>query len=262
MLTALDIKGNDVFIEDAVVGQDYYCPCCGGIVKCRARNSDKVREHFYHTDKTNCDGGESSLHKYWKYHLFNVGDVIDLPLVGKIKCLNRWIEYPTKDNKYKPDLIIKTDNPKHRFIVFEILNTNRKDIKTYKTIWSEYKYPVFEVDIKPLNQDKSNIIKCLRLLYHPEKQAFVAKTKFEIRDLYDVLEKESGCLDYYDEYMLLKKSIGKVYRILKTELNIPIRVNLSFILRDLDSKFWDNYNVWRNFVLPLKKIVQQISIYQ
>lgn len=259
MLTALDDSGNDVFIEDAVVGQNYYCPCCGGIVRCRAKNSGKVREHFYHIDKTNCDGGEALLHKYWKHHLFDIGETINLPLIGEIKCVNKWIEYPTKDGKYRPDLIIKTNNPKYRFVVFEILNTNSKNVEKYNGIWKQYKYPVYEIDVKYLKVDKSNFDDCLKLLYIEEKQEFVRKSKQNIKELYRVLE-TYGCKVEWEDLMLLKTCLGKIYRIFKSNLNKPIRTNLHLIITKLNST-WVDRDVFINFTLPLIKITKQLLVY-
>lgn len=260
MLTALDEFGNDVFIEDAIQGKDYFCPCCGEIVHCRAIESEKVREHFYHLDKTNCDGGESALHKYWKHHLVNIGEIIELPKIGRVKCLNRWIEYATKDGKYRPDLIIKTSSSKYRFVVLEILNSNRKDIETYNKIWDMYKYPVYEIDVKRLSRDRNNLTDCLKLLYSPEKQKFVIDTKQKIKALYKVLEDDGHRLDY-EQLEILSRSLGKVYKIFKNDLNKPIRTNLNIIERDLESTFVDKY-IFINFTLPLKRIVNQLQLYK
>ena len=260
MLSALDEFGNDVFIEDAIQGKDYFCPSCGEVVHCRAMESDKVREHFYHLDKTNCDGGESSLHKYWKYHLINIGEIIELPKISRVKCLDRWIEYATKDGKYRPDLIIKTSSSKYRFVVLEILNTNRKDVDAYNEIWDTYRYPVYEIDVKRLNRDKSNITSCLKLLYSPEKQKFVMETKQQIKELYKVLDENEHKLGYEQREILLK-SLGKVYRIFKNNLNKPIRTNLNIIERDLESTFVHR-DIFMNFTLPLKRIVNQLEVYK
>ena len=260
MLTALDEFGNDVFIEDAIQGKDYFCPSCGEIVHCRAIESDKVRAHFYHLNKSNCDGGESSLHKYWKYHLINVNEIIELPKIGRVKCLDRWIEYSTKDGKYRPDLIIKTSSSKYRFIVLEILNTNRKDMGTYNEIWDTYKYPVYEINVKRLNRDKSNITSCLKILYSPEKREFVLNTRQQIRKLYKVLEEDGHKLNY-EQLEILSKSLGKVYRIFKNDLNKPIRTNLGIIERDLERTFVHR-DIFMNFTIPLKRIVSQLKVYQ
>lgn len=260
MLSALDDFGNYIFIEDAIQGKDYYCPCCGGIVRCRAMESEKVREHFYHLDKTNCDGGEGSLHKYWKFHLVNIGEIIELPKIGRVKCLDRWIEYATKDGKYRPDLIIKTSSSKYRFVVLEILNTNRKDIENYNDIWDIYKYPVYEVDVKRLNRDRNNLTSCIKLLYSPEKQKFVVETKQKIKELYKILEENEELLTD-NQLIILSRSLGKVYRIFKNDLNKPIRTDLNIIGRDLESTFVHR-DIFMNFTLPLKRIVNQLEVYK
>ena len=259
MWIALDKNGNDVFIEDAIPGQDYYCPKCDGIVHSRAKDSNKITEHFYHLDNENCDGGESALHKYWKYHLVAIGDEIELPYIGKIQCQNRWIEYSTNDGKYRPDLIIKSNHPKYKFIVFEILNTNKKSIEEYRYIWKKYNYPVYEVDVKRLKNDKDNFCSCVKILYSQEKLRFEMKSKRVIRTLYNILEKDGRKLDF-DQYENLSSSLRKVYKIFKKGLDKPNKTNLNIIERDLTYTFVDK-NIYFNFSLPLKRIVSELRFY-
>lgn len=261
MWVALDENNKDIFIEDAIPGKDYKCPCCNGIVHCRAKDSEKVTEHFYHLDKTNCDGGEGALHIYWKIHLINIGESINLPKIGNIICENKWVEYSTKDGRYRPDLIIKTNHPKYKFIIIEIYNTNRKIVEQYKDIWDNYKYPVYEVDVKNLSKDKTNILSCIRILYLPEKRNFEIDGRKKLIPLYKVLKNaDKNCLLTCEQFDILHKSISKVYKIFKNGLDKPTRINLDIIERDLNRTFVDR-EVFINFVLPLKKIVEELKNY-
>lgn len=262
MLAATDDLGNDVFIEDAIPGKDYHCPCCKGIVRCRAKESNKVREHFYHLDCTNCDGGESALHKYWKHHLINIGETINLPLVGELTCLDKWIEYSSKDNKYRPDIIIKTNNSKYRFIIFEILNTNKKDKERYNKIWENYNYPVYEIDVRYLHRDKYNFSSCLRLLYHPEKKNFEVNTKQLIKQLQDILKDGIyGGHISYEAFCTFVEGINKIESILKPGLNKPIRIDLDLLDMKL-KRIRVNKYYYKKLTLPLTDIVNQLKLYK
>lgn len=261
MWMALDENDEDIFIEDAIPGKDYKCPCCNGIVHCRAKDSDIVTEHFYHLNKENCDGGESALHKYWKSHLISVGDVVEFPKIGKVLCKNKWLEFATKDGKYRPDIIISTNHPKYKFIIIEIYNTNRKIIGQYRDIWDKYKYPVYEIDVKKLWKDKTNMLSCVRVLYLPEQRNFEIDGRKKLIPLYKVLKNaDNKYLLTCDQFDILNKSLSKVYKIFKNGLDKPIRVNLDIIERDLDRTFVDR-EVFINFIIPLKKIVGELKNY-
>lgn len=261
MWVALDENDRDVFIEDAIPGRDYKCPCCSGIVHCRAKNSEKVTEHFYHLDKTNCDGGEGALHRYWKNHFINIGETINFPKIGKVLCRNRWIEFLTKDGKYRPDITISTNHPKYKYIVIEIRNTNRKVIEQYIDIWDKYKYPVYEIDVRNLRKDRTNVLDCIHTLYLPEKIDFELEGRRKIIPLYKILKNaDNKCLLTYDQFDILNKSLSKVYKIFKNGLDKPIRINLDIIERDLDRTFVDR-EVFVNFTLPLKKIIKELKNY-
>lgn len=100
MWVALDNTGQQVFIENAELGQDYICPECGGIVRARAKDSDYMTEHFYHLNKSNCNG-ESLLHIYWKNNLVKIGETIILPVVGKVTCIDKRVEFAFKTSEGK-----------------------------------------------------------------------------------------------------------------------------------------------------------------
>lgn len=216
MWVALDNVGQQIFIEGAKIGQDYICPECGGIVRARAKDSDYMTEHFYHLNKSNCSG-ESLLHIYWKNNLIKIGETITLPIVGTVTCIDKRVEFAfnTNEGKYQPDLIIKTDNEKYKFIIIEIHNTNPKIIEDYQNKWDELKYTVFEIDVKGLDKDKSNLNKRLKLLYSPQKEIFIRNSKVFLDDLLDKVNEGMKKNDeYYYEFTIeglpehYKKMIG------------------------------------------------------
>lgn len=69
MFIAKDKEGNKIAIEEAVRGGEYFCPICGGAVIVKAKNSEAVREHFAHKNKTECDSWNydmSDWHRAWQ----------------------------------------------------------------------------------------------------------------------------------------------------------------------------------------------------
>ena len=293
MWVALDNTGQQIFIEDAKVGQDYICPECGGIVRARAKDSDYITEHFYHLNKSNCSG-ESLLHIYWKNNLVKIGETINLPTIGEITCIDKRVEFAfnTSEGKYQPDLVIKTNNDKYKFIILEIHNTNPKIVSEYYRKWEELKYTIFEIDVKGLNKDKSNLNDKLKLLYSFHKEIFIKKTKRIIRDLYDLLKsnpiiKETtekfipedmqelidlGILDEediktyfheiqrkYDEYGI-RFVLSKFYKLFKNNLNACSNNKLNEINEVLKTNQWDK-NTYDDFIIPLLDIHKQLQIY-
>jgi predicted RNA-binding Zn-ribbon protein involved in translation (DUF1610 family) len=166
---AKDKNSKWITIQDAIIGVDYFCPECGNVIRARAKSSNIVTEHFYHLNKGNCSC-EDAIHKYWKENLINIGETIMLPEAGEVTCIDKRVEFTFNTNHeiYRPDLIIKTNNPKYQFIVFEIYNTNAKKVSEYIDRWSDLKYMVLEVDVNGL--DKNNINKNIKLLYSQDIQ--------------------------------------------------------------------------------------------
>jgi|GEM_PF-5821170 len=286
---ALDKNKNYIFIENAIQGEDYYCPSCGGIVRARAINSNLVTEHFYHINRCNCNGGESSLHLYWKNNLINIGEEIYLPTIGNITCIDKRIEFTfnTKDGIYRPDLIIKTDNPNNRFIIFEIYNTNKKNISEYEDIWNELKYPVFEIDVKNLRKNKDNLNEELTLLYDRNKEYFIKNSKMIIGQLYNKLTERIENknieiprdiqkmidLGFVSEIEIINKIKSYPYKrkypfdegilnqysyIFENNLNVKMSIdNLKMML----TKQWWSKNTYKDIVIPLLNIHNELEIY-
>lgn len=257
MWVALDGIGQQVFIEDSKLGQDYICPICGGIVRARAKDSECVTEHFYHLDKSECDG-ESLLHIYWKNNLVNIGDIITLPVIGEVACIDKRIEFVfnTKEGIYKPDLIIKTNNEQYKFIIFEIHNTNKKVVEEYYNKWTELKYTVFEVDVKKLNKDKSNLYSQIKILYDFSREKFIQDSKRKISSLYNLLKVRKY---YYDKYDV-EEILSKFYRIFKNNLNRCTKNKVKKLDVALNQKFWDR-DIYKDLVSPLLKINEKLNLY-
>ena len=257
MWIALDKDKNDILIDDAIPCVDYYCYSCGKIVRSRAKSSDLVTEHFYHLEKCECNG-ESTIHKYWKENLINIGETIILPEVGEINCIDKRVEFRfnTKHGIYIPDLIIKTNNPKYQFIIFEIYNTNAKKIDEYSDMWKELKYNVFEIDVSNLKRDKSNFDKNAKIIYSQKRYMFVIESKSSIRKLYNLIENGSYCTDYFE----IKPILNKFYRIFKNNLTKPVRTNLRLLEKELTITWWQGIT-YVQFVIPLTKILNDLKKY-
>lgn len=159
---ALNEDNKIITIDKAVNGIDYYCAECKSIVHSRALNSECVSPHFYHLNKGNCSCNEAIL-RYWKDNLINIGDTIFLPIIGNITCVDKRIDF--NFDKYKVDLIIKTDNSKHKFIIFELKIIDSNYIDVHYDIWKKLKYDVFNVDIKKLIHNEVIIEDSINIIY-------------------------------------------------------------------------------------------------
>lgn len=159
---ALNKDNKLVTIDKATNGVDYYCAECGSIVHSRALNSECVSPHFYHLNKGNCSCNEVIL-QYWKENLINIGETINLPTIGDITCIDRRIDF--KFDKYKVDLIIKTDNNEHRFIIFELKTIDSDYIDTHYSTWKKLKYDVFNIDIKKLIHNEVMMVSSIETIY-------------------------------------------------------------------------------------------------
>lgn len=167
---ALDENGKFIKSEEAIEGKDYYCPDCGAIVHIRATRSKAVTTHFYHLIKGECTG-ESAIHKYWKATLFNVGDVIYIYPIGNVMITHKKEEHRFDNINgriYQPDIIVKTDNEKFRYLFIEIFNTSKKKISEYIDIWDSKGFGVVEIDVKKMKLDEK--YDKFSLLYNPHRK--------------------------------------------------------------------------------------------
>lgn len=142
--------GNDEFanlihVKKANGDNDYYCPCCGGIVKPRALDSNKEQSHYYH--KTGKCTKESQLHFFCKNWLFEKGSkfCIENELFEVSSIEIEQLHY-TPFGDYRPDITVYTASGK--IIYFEIFFTNRKTGDDYFCKWDYLGNDVVEVNIK------------------------------------------------------------------------------------------------------------------
>lgn len=176
--------GNDKFanlihVKKATKDNDYYCPCCGGIVKPRALESTKEQSHYYHI--TGKCTKESQLHFFCKNWLFEKGSkfYIDDKLfeVNDIEIEKIW---STKFGDYKPDVTVYTTSGET--IYFEMFFSNRKTGDDYFCKWDDLANDVVEINIKEyMVKTDENIIPKFTYLYH---DGICYSKTYKKRDLY------------------------------------------------------------------------------
>ena len=159
-----DKFSNLIHVSKANSQQEYYCPCCGGIVLPRAKNSKKEQSHYYH--KTGQCTKESQLHFFCKNWLFEKGSKFYIEdgiyEVDSIVIEKTW---KTRFGDYRPDVTVITTSGK--IIYFEMFFTNRKTGDDYFCKWDYLGNDVVEIDIKEymIKTDKDDIPR-FDYLYH------------------------------------------------------------------------------------------------
>lgn len=142
--------GNDEFanlihVKKADRDKEYYCPCCGGIVKPRALDSNKEQSHYYHVSGK-CTK-ESQLHFFCKNWLFEKGSKF---YIGEILHEVDFIEIEKTEHTpfgdYRPDITATTTDG--QVIYFELFFTNRKTGDDYFCKWDYLENDVVEINIK------------------------------------------------------------------------------------------------------------------
>lgn len=174
-----DEFANLIHVKRAKQDEEYYCPCCGGIVKPRALDSNKEQSHFYHI--TGKCTKESQLHFFCKNWLFESGSrfYIDNELF-EVSSIDIEKLYTTSFGDYRPDVTVYTSSGKTIF--FEMFFTNRKTGDDYFCKWDALGNDVIEVNIKEyMFKTDGNIIPAFTYLYHDG--TCYSKT-YERRDLY------------------------------------------------------------------------------
>lgn len=166
MIVALDIDGNYIHIRDVKENTDYYCPCCGGIVKPRAFKKDQdylMQPHFYHVS-----GGcseETRIHWLYKNWLFKNGSQFYIEnRLYTVDHVDIEKTHNTSFGNYRPDITVYLSNEK--IMYFEINFTNAKAGNDYFCKWDELHNDVVEVNIKKLlNEDFDCKIPIFSLIY-------------------------------------------------------------------------------------------------
>lgn len=159
-----DKFANLIHVKKAKQDKDYYCPCCGRIVKPRALDSTKEQSHYYHI--TGKCTKESQLHFFCKNWLFEKGSkfYIDEDLF-EVDYINIGAVWGTPFGKYKPDITVHTSSGK--IIYFEMFFSNRKTGDDYFCKWNVLGNAVVEVNVQEyMYKTDVNIIPKFTYLYH------------------------------------------------------------------------------------------------
>ncbi|KAI4445083.1 hypothetical protein C823_007587 [Eubacterium plexicaudatum ASF492] len=161
--------GNDEFANLIHVKKtnkdiDYFCPCCGGIVKPMALDSTKEQSHYYHI--TGKCTKESQLHFFCKNWLFEKGSKFYLEdILYEVDFIDIEKIWNTPFGDYKPDISVYTTTGE--IIYFEMFFANRKTEDDYFCKWDYLKNDVVEVDIKEyMFKTDENIIPSFTYLFH------------------------------------------------------------------------------------------------
>lgn len=159
-----DEFANLIHVKKAKHDEEYYCPCCGGIVKPRALDSTKEQSHYYHvTEKCK---KERQLHFFCKNWLFEKGSKFYIgDNLFEVDSIDIEIPYDTPFGKYKPDITVYTSSGKTIF--FEIFFSNRKTDDDYFCKWSYLRNAVIEVNIREyMYKTDESVIPQFTYLYH------------------------------------------------------------------------------------------------
>lgn len=142
--------GNDEFaslihVKNANSDINYFCPCCGGVVKPRALDSTKEQSHYYHI--TGKCTKESQLYFFCKNWLFEVGSKFYIKdTLFEVGHIDIEKTHNTKFGKYTPDITVYTKCGKT--IYFEMFFSNRKTGDDYFCKWKELGNPVVGINLK------------------------------------------------------------------------------------------------------------------
>lgn len=180
LIVAKDSKGNFIHMREAEKGETYYCPCCGGEIKVRAVNSQRIQRHYYHSNGA-CSN-ESIAHWIYKEWLFDKGSQFYVDdILYEVKSIDIEQSHETKFGKYIPDITVYTMSGEKLF--FEINYSNKKDA-SYADKWGDLDAKVVEVDVKKLLlADYNNEIPTFSFIY-TDGQYTVLHEKRKSRDLY------------------------------------------------------------------------------
>lgn len=140
-----DEFANLIHIKKANRDNDYYCPCCGGIVKPRALDSNKEQSHYWH--KTGKCTKESQLHFFCKNWLFEKGSKFFIEdELFEVSSIEIEQSHYTPFGDYRPDITVYVTSGKT--VYFEMFFSNRKTGDDYFCKWDYLGNDVVEVDIK------------------------------------------------------------------------------------------------------------------
>ncbi|MCL1696279.1 hypothetical protein [Lysinibacillus sp. BPa_S21] len=167
---ARDENNEIIGVLNASNDNTYTCPICTSKVIPRALESNRVTPHFAHIDKEKCSS-ESMLHFWFKHKFIERGDTFTINTDEKhtykptytCKDFKTEVTYQLDSGVYRPDIVIETVCGNE--IVFEMANTNKKQVKDYIDRWIELDKIVVEVDIQSLT-DESKATEFKALYYN------------------------------------------------------------------------------------------------
>lgn len=151
--------------------QDYYCPCCQEVLRGRALESNLIQPHFYHlqNDNLNSCNYENAYRRYWKDNLILLAEVIELPILKTITCIDLKINYKVNDI-LTADIYIKTDQGQQVLFLFDKSNID----------FLKYDYDIFYIDFLQLEFNKSNFNSCIEILHSAKVKSLIENFKNDI----------------------------------------------------------------------------------
>lgn len=181
-------KDNKYITIDKVTDnkQDYYCPCCNEVLRGRALESELIQPHFYHlqNDNLNSCNYENAYKRYWKEKLITLGEIINIPFIGDITCIELKNNY--KVNEYiVADIYIRTKEDREILFLFAPEDGNYINLN----------YDVFYVNFMNLEFNKSNLYNCLELIHSRDidnlNSRFKQALSLKQRELKDKITKDN-----------------------------------------------------------------------
>lgn len=223
-------KDNKYITIDKVTNnkEDYLCPCCNEVLRARALESELIQPHFYHlqNDNLNSCNYETAYKRYWKDNLISLGEIIELPFLGQITCLE--LKHNYKLNDITADIYIKTDKGQEILFLFSEVENKFNDLN----------YNIFYIDFMSLKLNRSNLLQCIKLLHSAEISKLNNKLKQKLlliqKDIENKIKKESVRIDInIDKYKLLHSELLKANYYKESELMDDIILSLEIRQKEI-----------------------------
>lgn len=250
---AYDNNNNLIKPEQATKDKLYRCPRCGKEVKVRCLNTNKKLSHFYHVNNSI---GESYCHSYWKNNLFKIGDVLEI-YKEKFTITDIVIEFTINFKsgiKYKPDIILKTNNKKYKYIIVEIFVTNKKENDKFEIYKKLKNTLVLEFDVGKVKDEYTQLQETISILYDSEIQNKVNINDIRIKEIYKKLyEKHINNINYES----IKEMLDKIYYHIRKdfkELTYRKINNINKIIKENEK-----YGIYYDIIKPLKEIIKDFK---
>lgn len=165
---ARDNHGEIATILNSNIENTYTCPICNSEVIPKALQSKQITPHFAHIDRNKCTG-ESFVHFWMKHGFIERGDTFTIISDDKhtftCKDFKTEVTFNLESGVYRPDILVETECGNE--IVFEMANTNKKQVKDYIDRWIELDKIIVEVDVPTLTGQ--NEVKEFKALYYKGK---------------------------------------------------------------------------------------------